>query len=132
MFLGTLSDDQKQAFLVLADAVLQADRRLAPQEAEMLTLMRAEMGFPDDVPVPASDVAAAVTVFDCRRSRVAAMLELTGLAFADREIAPEEEAVIGRIGDALGFSQAEILSQREWVFRQMALVHEANAMMLEG
>jgi uncharacterized tellurite resistance protein B-like protein len=130
VFLGTFNDEQKRAFLLLADTVINADRRLAPQEATMIALMRAEMGLPDGEPVPAMDETAAVAAFGERRARVAAMLELIGLGLGDAEMAPEEVAVITRIGVALGFSEAEILGQRDWVLRQVALMHEANAMML--
>lgn len=130
MFLGTLNNDQKRAFLVLADAVINADRRLALQEEAMVAQMRAEMGLPPDEPVPAMDEATAVAAFDNRRARVAAMLELNGLGLADAEMAPEEAVVLARIGTAFGFSEAEGLGQRDWVLRQIALVHEAGAMML--
>ncbi|NYZ12476.1 hypothetical protein HL658_07935 [Azospirillum sp. RWY-5-1] len=96
----------------------------------MVALMRAEMGLSPDEPVPVMDEAAAVSAFDSRRARVAAMLELNGLGLADAEMAPEEEAVLARIGAAFGFSKAETLGQRDWVLRQVALVHEAGTMMM--
>lgn len=130
MFLGTFNDDQKRAFLVLADAVINADRRLAPQEEAMIALMRAEMGMPDGEPVPTMDEAAAVAAFDSHRVRVAAMLELTGLGLADAEMAAEEALALARLGAAFGFTETQILGQRDWVLRQVALVHEASAMML--
>lgn len=129
MFLGSFTDDQKRAFLVLADAVINADRRLAPQEEAMVALMRIEMGLSPDEPVPVMGEAAAVSAFDSRRARVAAMLELNGLGMADAEMAAEEHAVLTRIGAAFGFSEAETSGQRDWVLRQVMLVHEAGAMM---
>lgn len=131
MFLSAFNEMQKRAFLLLADLVVSADSRLVPQEAAMSAHMRVEMGLPIGEPVPAMDEATAFSAFDSRRTRVAAMLELTALGIADAELAPEEAAVLARIGDAFGFSEMEILGQRDWVLRQVAMVHEANAMMLE-
>jgi len=131
VFLSVLNNRQKLAFLSLADAVIRADQHLAPQEQAMLAAMRAEMNLSDSTPVPAMDIPTAGKAFDCRRSRVAAMIELVGLCLADDEVAPEEEVVLSSIRDALGLTAAEALAQRDWVLRQMALVHEANCMMME-
>lgn len=98
----------------------------------MLAAMRAEMALPESTPVPALDMAAASVVFGSRSSRVAVMLELAGLCLADGEVAPQEEALLARIGGALGFTAADLMAQRDWVLRQLALVHEANGMMMEG
>lgn len=131
MFLATLSDEQKPAFLALADSVIRADRRLAPQEDAMLGAMRAEMGLPAGAPVPALDVTDAAAAFDTHRVRVAVMLELVGLSLSDGEMAPEEAALLTEIREALGVSESRFLAQCDWVLRQTALVREAGEMMRE-
>lgn len=132
MFLAALTDQQKLSFLTLADAIIRADDQLAPQEEAMLVTMRAEMGLPDDVPVPAKPLPEAASGFRDKPSRIAAMLELTGLCLADGEVAPQEEDLLSSIGHAMGFGAADLLRQRDWVLRQLALGHEAKAMMMEG
>ena len=132
MFLSALDDLEKTAFLALADAVIQADYHLAPQEETMLSAMRAEMGLPEPAEVPEMDIGTAASVIDSRRSRVAVMLELAGLAYSDGEIHAEEEILLARIGAAFGFTDDELLAQREWVMRQLALASEAKVMMMEG
>jgi len=131
VFLAALNDHQKQAFLTLANAIIHADKRLTPQEEAMLASMRCEMSFPADTPVPATDMEAAIAAFDRRPSRIAAMLELTGLCLADNDVAPEEENLLARIGNAFGLSDDELLGQRDWVLRQLALSQEARIMMME-
>lgn len=132
VFLAAFSEQQKLAFLALADAVIRADDRLSQQEEAMLTTMRAEMALPEDTGVPALDVSAACAAFDSRSTRIATMLELAGLCLADGEVAPEEETLLSRIGDTLGFTAADLMAQRDWVLRQLALVHEATGMMMEA
>ncbi|QQP87509.1 TerB family tellurite resistance protein [Skermanella sp. TT6] len=132
MFLSALDDLEKTAFLALADAVIQADYHLAPQEETMLSAMRAEMGLPELAEVPEMDIRTAASVIDSRRSRVAVMLELAGLAYSDGEVHAEEEILLSRIGAEFGFTDDELLAQREWVMRQLALASEAKVMMMEG
>ncbi len=78
MFLNMLDADEKRAFALLAERMIEADGIVIGREAAVLASLKAEMGFSgsgdDDRSV--QDLAR---VFKDTRSRVAAFLELLGL-----------------------------------------------------
>lgn len=131
MFLSDLSTPEKQAFLVLADAVIKADEALAPQEETMLSALRREMGLTEDAGLPSMSLDVAAAAFGRRATRVAAMLELIGLAWADGLIAPQEEDLLDRLRKDMDLDDSTYLALRDWVLRQMTLAGEAAVLMRE-
>lgn len=130
MFLRDLTDEQKRAFLALADKVYLADSHLAPEETAILAMFRAEMDVAD-VPVPQMEIADAAKVFDTRKARVSALFELIALGHADGDFNRDESAVVKEIKQAFGLSLAEFEAMENWVLRQMALVREASELMAQ-
>lgn len=130
MFLRDFTDEQKQAFLVLADKVVLADGRLAPEEAALLGTFRAEMGVAE-APLPSMDIEQAAKPFDSRPVKVAALLELIALGHADGDFDKDESAVVKEIKSAFGLSLAEFEAMTNWVLRQMALAREASELMAQ-
>ncbi|MEN3164105.1 TerB family tellurite resistance protein [Tistrella mobilis] len=130
MFLRDLTDEQKRAFLVLADKVVLADGHLAPEETMLLDTFRAEMDVAD-VPVPQMDLAEAAKIFDTRKARVSVLFELIALGHADGDFDKDESAVVTEIKRAFGLSLAEFEAMVNWVLRQMALVREASELMAQ-
>jgi uncharacterized tellurite resistance protein B-like protein len=129
MFLSILNDEHKLPFLALADAVIRTDETLAQEETDLLHLMKIEMGLEHEIQVPAMDIEEAAKMFVDRQFRVAVMLELVGLGYAEGTLNAGEAAVLERISNALEFSPADYVVMENWVLRQIALAHEAKAMM---
>lgn len=128
MFLRDFTEEQKQAFLVLANKVVLADGSLAPEEAALLGTFRAEMGV-TEAPLPSMDAEQAAQAFDTRPAKVAALLELIALGHADGDFDKDESAVVKEVKRAFGLSLADFEAMTNWVLRQMALVREASDLM---
>lgn len=129
MFLGIFDASQKQAFLALAHHLVAADDKLAAQELDLLTAMKTEMGLPADTLAPIISVEDAVTAFGHHRVRVAALLELIGIALVDDDLDPDEVVLLKQVKRAFGISPARFVANVNWVMRQMALAREAEAML---
>ena len=110
--------------------VVNADERVSRQERELMASLCAEMGMPK-MPEEDMDFAAAVAAFSDWPGKVRAMLELIGIARADCDFDKRESDVVRRIAEAfqIGLGELEVLD--DWVFRQLALVREANCLITE-
>ena len=129
MFLAPLTDAQKRAFMALAALVIDADERVTRQERALMASLRAEMGMPDAP--EGMDIAAAAAEFADWAGKVRAMLELIGIARADCDFDKRESEVIRRIAEAFGITPGKLEVMDDWVFRQLALVREANYLITE-
>ena len=129
MFLAPLTDAQKRAFMALAAMVIDADERVTRQERALMASLRAEMGMPDAP--EGMDIAAAAAEFADWAGKVRAMLELISIARADCDFDKRESEVIRRIAEAFGITPGKLEVMDDWVFRQLALVREANYLITE-
>lgn len=128
MFLRDLTDDQKKAFLVLADKVVHADGNLAEEEKVLIAALTAEMGLASSVPAD-MDFASAAAAFSDRKSKVAVMLELIGIGHADGDFDKDETEIVKEIMRTFRITPVEFEIMSNWVLRQLALVREADELM---
>ncbi len=136
MFLYRLDEEQREAFMSLAQAFIEADDRLHPEEERVLKLMRREM----DLDPSGSGEGASVdlneesigSVFDDREAQVTVLLELLGLGYADDDFAPEENQFIRKLSDVFDVTSARLEQMENWVLRQVALVQDAESMIESG
>lgn len=124
MFLTTLNDNKKDAFLALAaNVVPPCDRGL--YQSVLWREWLAEMQFPERTRIGWDDVTLAVSQFDLRQDKASVMLELARLA-ADAVGEPESLATFARIGGLLGFTTSEVDAFFDWALRHAAIVAEAK------
>lgn len=128
MFLNMLDDDEKRAFVLLAERLIEADGIVVGSEAAALASLKAEMGVGDVVGQEASIEELAYTFKD-RRSRVAALLELFGLAHSDSNFHMSEVSLIASVAYFMGFDDREIDVLESWVQEYVSLVRKALAIM---
>ncbi|EKZ8664216.1 TerB family tellurite resistance protein [Vibrio alginolyticus] len=69
------------------------------------------------------------SLFELQHQKVALMLELIGVAYADETYQDSEKAVIGHLAEVLNISPSLLTDMESWVKRQMILVKEANLFM---
>ena len=69
------------------------------------------------------------TVFKDKRSRVAALLELFGLAYTDTDFALGEQSLIASVAQNMSFGSDEIVVLELWVQDYIALVRRAMVLM---
>lgn len=130
MFLNMLSDDEKRAFALLAEKMIEADGIVVGSEAAALASLEGEMGISRDDAArrPVEELAA---VFETKRSRAVAMLELIGLGYSDTSFCVNEQSIITSAATAMGISADELTTLESWVKKYVELVREAMVLIRE-
>ena len=128
MFLNMLDDDEKRAFVLLAERLIEADGIVVGSEAAALAALKAEMGV-GDVAGQELSVEELAYAFKDRRSRVAALLELFGLAHSDSNFHMSEVSLIASVAYFMGFDDQAIDILESWVQEYVSLVRKALAIM---
>lgn len=126
MFLTLLTEKQKTSFLALARRLIQCDERLLSEEENLIELMNREMGFSREFVVQPREITELLHEFNTRKARVAALLELLGLAHSDGDYGKEEKRLIEQIAAGFDISTEEVLAMENWALRQLALAYEAT------
>jgi uncharacterized tellurite resistance protein B-like protein len=128
MFLNSLTQEQKKAFLAIAMKIIGADGILEPRERSMIEAMRYEMGLWDETDLPKGEIEDIAKPFDTRKSRVISMLEGIGLAYADEDLGEEEQKILRALALLFEFSEEEATAMENWILRYKKLQREAVAM----
>lgn len=128
MFLNMLDIDEKRAFTILAEKIIESDGIVVGREAAALASLKAEMGVSGSGADQRS-VEDLAKVFKDRRSKVAALLELLGLAHTDTNFDLGEQSLIASVAHEMGFSSDDIVAVEQWVQDHISLVRRAMAMM---
>lgn len=128
MFLNSLTAEQKKSFLALAMKIIGADGVLDPRERKVIESMRYEMGLWTETDLPKGYIEEIAEVFDTRKSRVIIMLEAIALAYADEEMAGEEEKILRELAIIFEFSEEEATAMENWVIDYRKHIQAAMAM----
>lgn len=121
MFIYNLTKNEQSAFLGLAEKIIRADGILAQQEEQLFSYLANATGQPS----AEGTVESLAAVFQTRRSKASALLELMGLGFTDDRYHPAERTLVAEIAKAMGFNENELIGMENWVVRQAMLVEEA-------
>jgi uncharacterized tellurite resistance protein B-like protein len=131
MFLFHLNSDERRAFVGLAKHLIAADDRERPDEVGVLRLMERELGIAV-AELPATPPHAEVLAkFSSKASRVAVLMELLTLAYADGEPHPEEMELLKTVAAGLEIPELRLLEMEDWIVRQLSLNSQANAFLNE-
>lgn len=128
MFVHDLSPEQRRAFLVLAREVIDADNRLAIQEIERLDRLYVEAGVEAETAGAPSSTGELHLLFGTERARVAVLLELLLVAYADGRLHPSELDAIRRVAAGLRVDAGIFEHAVDWGRRHQALVEEAESL----
>jgi len=129
MWLSSLSGDQREALMRLAHNVVVSDGLLDPNEEGMLDEFRREMGLSSATEVEYLELDGVGEIFDSRRSRIIALLNLIKLSYADGAFEIEEECLLKEISRTFAVEDSEFLLMDNWVKRLTSLESEALDMM---
>lgn len=128
MFVQYLNERQQGALLHYAHEMMRVDGSVAGEELVHLDALRnqAQPGVEaEDVPI--EDLSS---LFDDRLSRVAFLLEVVGMGYANRDFDPAESQLAKDLAKALTVGDEDILEDvKSWVKRQILLVGEAHQLM---
>ena len=125
MWMSSLNLHQREALLRLAYNVVVSDGLLDPNEEGMLDEFRAEMGLGAELELEYLELGGIEHVFDDRRSRLIALLNLLKLSYADGAFEIEEECLLKEISQTFAVSAEEFLLLDNWVKRWVGLEAEA-------
>lgn len=128
MFVQYLNERQQGALLHYAHEMMRVDGSVAGEELVHLDALRnqAQSGVEaEDVPIEELS-----SLFDDRLSRVAFLLEVVGMGYANRDFDPAESQLAKDLAKALTVGDEDILEDvKSWVKRQLLLVGEAHQLM---
>ena len=130
MFLNLLDRDEKHAFALLAEKMIQQDGLVVGREAAAVAAMRAEMGIDRAERVDRSVRELAAT-FASRRSKIAALLELIGLGYSDTSYSVSERSLATQVAREMGIADDELGTLGGLVRRHVELIREALVLMRE-
>ncbi|MBD3648524.1 MAG: hypothetical protein HUJ31_13965 [Pseudomonadales bacterium] len=129
MFLSSLNQRQKEAFICLAYNVVVSDGDLTMSEQVMMEEMRREMDLNPTFKARYLDIEGIESIFDSRRSRAIALISLIRLGYADGAFDIEEQCFLKDLSHAFAISEDEFNLIDNWVRRLMSLEREANSFM---
>lgn len=128
MFLVNLTDEQKSAFLSLAQNLVSADGVVNDDEASMLEQYKQEMSLPASTTIPHQGIDQCMEVFKTASSMVKKQIvfELVALACADNNYAREEHHLLEDVGTALELD-AYFLGECRAYVRELTALYERIA-----
>lgn len=130
MFLNLLDKDEKSAFAELAEKMVEADGLVIGREVASLAALKAEMGLSGSTGSGRS-LDELAGIFKGRRSKIAALLELVGLAYSDTSFAFGEESLVNAIAKRMAVTSDELHAIETWVTEHVNLVRRALILMRE-
>ena len=129
MWLKSLTDEQREALLGLAHNVIVSDGILDPNEEDMLDEFKREMALKPDVVSDYLELDGIGEIFDSRRTRTVAVLNLLRLSYVDGAFEIEEECLLKEVARAFGIDDADFALMDNWVRRLVGLEREARDLM---
>jgi len=129
MWLSSLKPEQRQALIGLAHNVMVSDGLLDPNEEGMLAEFKREMDLQPSVPSEYLELDGIEAIFNSRKSRLIALLNLLRLSYADGAFEIEEECLLKEISRAFAVGDDEFALLDNWVRRLIALEAEARSLM---
>ena len=126
MWLSSLTERQRDALLGLAHNVVVSDGLLDPNEEDMMDEFKREMALKPDVVSDYLELDGIGEIFDSRRVRAVAVLNLLRLSYVDGAFEIEEECLLKAVARAFDIDDADFARMDAWVKRLLALEEEAR------
>jgi hypothetical protein len=131
MFLGNLAENEKRAFLVLAEKVLKADNIVAETELIMLRAFAQEMGLSETNSNLSEDETYTILDVSENKTKRAVYAELLSLAFVDSIFEEKEIECLKNIQEKLGVPEIFTKKVRDWLISYMEKTKE-GFILIEG
>ena len=125
MFLTLLNDEEKRAFALLAEKMIEADGIVVGREAATIAAYKGEMGLAAPSGGEDQGVEDLAAVFDSRRSRVVALLELIGLGYSDTSFSVTERSLVFALARAMDIEADTLVDLEAWVQQHVRLIRQA-------
>jgi tellurite resistance protein len=131
MFLNLFSPKEKAGFLALSKQMILSDELIAESEVVKYKASKYEMEIleemtqeelKNEIEQLPKDFLEITKIFTTQRSKIAVLVELVALAFADGKFVAQEKNLIFQIAENFGFSRQETQGYIEWALK----VYEEN------
>ena len=129
MWLSSLTDPQRRAFLGLAHNTVVSDGLLDPNEELMMEQFKREMALAEDGDPDYIDLEEIEGVFDSRRAQRIALVNLIHLSYADGAFEIEEQCLLRDLADRFGVEDVEFALLENWVKRLTRLEEEGKGLL---
>ncbi|HHF3184005.1 TPA: TerB family tellurite resistance protein [Vibrio alginolyticus] len=125
MFIQHLNDEQQAALYHFSKELIAADGYVDERETRLLDGIIAQCNNSADLEQK-FDIKQIPEIFSEKAQKMAFLIELVGVAYADQVIEENEDNLIKNVAEALSVELSLIDELKDWVQRQMALVFEAE------
>ncbi|CAK2219357.1 DNA repair protein [Vibrio crassostreae] len=125
MFIQHLNDEQQAALYHFSKELIAADGYVDERETLLLDGIIAQCNNSADLEQK-FDIKQIPEIFSEKAQKMAFLIELVGVAYADQVIEENEDNLIKNVAEALSVELSLIDELKDWVQRQMALVFEAE------
>ncbi|MEQ6345463.1 TerB family tellurite resistance protein [Vibrio cyclitrophicus] len=125
MFIQHLNDEQQAALYHFSKELIAADGYVDERETLLLDGIIAQCNNSADLEQK-FDIKQIPEIFSEKAQKMAFLIELVGVAYADQVIEENEDNLIKNVAEALSVEQSLIDELKDWVQRQMTLVFEAE------
>jgi tellurite resistance protein len=129
MFLYELNRKQKETFICLAHVVAVSDGELSSEEQLMMNELEKEIGLSSEFEPHYIPLDGVREVFNTRSVRVATIIALIRLGYADGAFEIEEQFLLKEICVTFEVTESDFTIIENWVRRLIALEKEARAFM---
>lgn len=129
MFLSELNQDQREAFICLAHDVVVSDGDLSPAESAMMEKLRREIDLPADFEPHYIPVEGIESIFNTTHARIAVVINLVHLGYADGAFEIEEQFLLKEICRLFVIDETTFKRIENWVLRLISLEREALSLM---
>ena len=129
MFLYELNRKQKETFICLAHVVAVSDGELSPEERLMMNELNKEIDLSSEFEPHYIPIDGIREVFNTRSVRVATIIALIRLGYADGAFEIEEQFLLKEICVTFEVTESDFNIIENWVRRLIALEKEAQAFM---
>lgn len=129
MFLESLDERQRRTLVVMAHHMMVADHTVTEEEYDLLRVLESELAIATPLSPKELFEAPDLSVFTEPEGKVAAVLKLVAVAYADRRFVSNEFSELRRIAGVLGFTPEQFGRILAWGKAHMELVESAQAML---
>ena len=129
MFLNELDQNQKEAFICLAHVVVVSDGELSSGEQLMMGELKREIGLSSEFEPHYMAIDGIGEIFNTKSSRVATIIALIRLGYADGAFEIEEQFLLREISVIFEITESDFTIIENWVRRLIALEKEARTFM---
>ena len=125
MFVQYLNERQQGVLLHYADRIMRVDGVIDAKEMVHIDTLREQAAPGAKAEDPMADLPQ---VFEDRSSRIAFLLELVGMGYANEAFDPKQSGLVADVSAAFSL-EGDMDDVESWVKRQFDLVREARGLM---